>query len=101
MLGVLHLYQELSLVWHAVNFGYESLLDVMSRHVSKLGRKQEDAIAALLSQRNLDEAARTAPVAHYDGAIRRSWSRKRIVSSPRSKTARPRRTNWRADFRVV
>jgi hypothetical protein len=34
----------------------------MSRHVSKLGRKQKDAIAALLSQRNLDEAARTAGI---------------------------------------
>ena len=34
----------------------------MSRHVSKLGRKQEDAIAALLSQRNLDEAARTTGI---------------------------------------
>jgi hypothetical protein len=34
----------------------------MAGHGSKLGRKQEDAIAALLSQRNVDEAARVAGV---------------------------------------
>jgi len=35
----------------------------MSRHVSKLGRKQEEAIAALLSQRNIEEAARIVGIA--------------------------------------
>ena len=34
----------------------------MAGHGSKLGRKQEDAIAALLSQRNIDEAASAAGV---------------------------------------
>ena len=34
----------------------------MAGHGAKLGRKQEDAIAALLSQRNVEEAARTAGV---------------------------------------
>ena len=34
----------------------------MAGHGSKLGRKQEDAIAALLTQRNIDEAARAAGV---------------------------------------
>ena len=34
----------------------------MAGHGEKLGRKQEDAIAALLSQRNIEEAARTAGV---------------------------------------
>jgi transposase-like protein len=31
----------------------------MAGHGGKIGRKQEEAIAALLSQRNIDEAART------------------------------------------
>ncbi len=34
----------------------------MAGHGEKLGRKQEDAIAALLSQRNIEEAARAAGV---------------------------------------
>ena len=34
----------------------------MAGHGEKLGRKQEEAIAALLSQRNIDEAARAAGV---------------------------------------
>ena len=34
----------------------------MAGHGTKLGRKQEDAIAGLLSQRNVDEAARAAGV---------------------------------------
>jgi len=34
----------------------------MAGHGTKLGRKQEDAIAALLSQRNVDDAARAAGV---------------------------------------
>jgi hypothetical protein len=34
----------------------------MAGHGEKLGRKQEDAIAALLTQRNIEEAARTAGV---------------------------------------
>ena len=34
----------------------------MAGHGAKLGRKQEEAIAALLSQRNIDEAARAAGV---------------------------------------
>ena len=34
----------------------------MAGHGAKLARKQEDAIAALLSQRNVDEAARAAGV---------------------------------------
>ena len=34
----------------------------MAGHGSKLGRKQEDAIAALLTQRNIDEAASAAGV---------------------------------------
>ncbi|HWZ32337.1 MAG TPA: hypothetical protein VNX18_13440 [Bryobacteraceae bacterium] len=34
----------------------------MAGHGAKLGRKQEEAIAALLSQRNVDEAARVAGV---------------------------------------
>src|ERR1035437_10821417 len=31
-------------------------------HVSKFGRKKEDAIAALLTQRNVEEAARAAGI---------------------------------------
>jgi hypothetical protein len=34
----------------------------MAGHGAKLGRKQEDAIAALLSQRNIDDAARACGV---------------------------------------
>ncbi len=34
----------------------------MAGHGENLGRKQEEAIAALLSQRNIEEAARTAGV---------------------------------------
>ncbi len=34
----------------------------MARSGVKFGRKMEDAIAALLSQRNVDEAARTAGI---------------------------------------
>ena len=34
----------------------------MAGHGEKFGRKKEDAIAALLSQRNIDEAARTAGI---------------------------------------
>jgi len=34
----------------------------MAGHGEKLGRKREDAIAALLSQRNIEEAARAAGV---------------------------------------
>src|SRR5512141_2925908 len=34
----------------------------MAGHGEKLGRKQEDAIAALLSQRNVEEAARAAGI---------------------------------------
>jgi hypothetical protein len=34
----------------------------MAGHGEKFGRKQEEAIAALLSQRNIDEAARVAGV---------------------------------------
>ena len=34
----------------------------MAGHGEKLGRKQEELIAALLSQRNIDEAARVAQV---------------------------------------
>ena len=34
----------------------------MAGHGEKLGRKQEDAIAALLTQRNIEEAARAAGV---------------------------------------
>lgn len=34
----------------------------MAGHGEKLGRKQEEAIAALLSQRNIEEAARAAGV---------------------------------------
>jgi hypothetical protein len=34
----------------------------MTRHGSKFGRKKEDAIAALLSQRNVEEAARVAGI---------------------------------------
>jgi hypothetical protein len=34
----------------------------MAGHGEKFGRKKEDAIAALLSQRNLEEAARTAGI---------------------------------------
>ena len=35
----------------------------MTGHGSKFGRKQEEAIAALLSQRNLEDAARVAGIA--------------------------------------
>ena len=35
----------------------------MTGHGSKFGRKQEEAIAALLSQRNVEEAARVAGIA--------------------------------------
>jgi hypothetical protein len=35
---------------------------VMAGHGSKIGRKQEDAIAALLTQRNVEEAARAAGI---------------------------------------
>jgi hypothetical protein len=35
----------------------------MKGHGAKFGRKQEEAIAALLSQRNLEEAARAAGIA--------------------------------------
>jgi transposase-like protein len=35
----------------------------MTGHGSKFGRKQEEAIAALLTQRNVEEAARTTGVA--------------------------------------
>lgn len=35
VLGVLQLYQELSLVRHAVNFSYESLLALLSREFAK------------------------------------------------------------------
>ena len=35
---------------------------LMAGHGEKLGRKQEEAIAALLSQRNIEEAARAAGV---------------------------------------
>ena len=35
----------------------------MARRCTKLGRKQEDAIAALLSQRNAEEAARSIGIA--------------------------------------
>jgi len=34
----------------------------MAGHGSKIGRKQEDAIAALLTQRNVEEAARAAGI---------------------------------------
>ena len=34
----------------------------MAGHGTKFGRKQEDAIAALLTQRNVDEAARAAGI---------------------------------------
>jgi hypothetical protein len=34
----------------------------MAGHGEKFGRKQEEAIAALLTQRNIDEAARTAGI---------------------------------------
>jgi hypothetical protein len=34
----------------------------MAGHGTKFGRKQEEAIAALLTQRNVDEAARTAGI---------------------------------------
>ena len=34
----------------------------MAGHGEKFGRKKEEAIAALLSQRNLEEAARTAGI---------------------------------------
>jgi hypothetical protein len=34
----------------------------MAGHGEKFGRKQEDAIAALLTQRNVEEAARTAGI---------------------------------------
>ena len=34
----------------------------MAGHGTKFGRKMEDAIAALLTQRNVDEAARTAGI---------------------------------------
>jgi hypothetical protein len=35
---------------------------LMAGHGEKLGRKQEEAIAALLSQRNIEEAARAAGI---------------------------------------
>ncbi len=35
----------------------------MTGHGAKFGRKQEDAIAALLSQRNIEEAARSTGIA--------------------------------------
>src|ERR1700681_4303421 len=35
---------------------------LMAGHGSKIGRKQEDAIAALLTQRNVEEAARAAGI---------------------------------------
>jgi hypothetical protein len=35
---------------------------LMAGHGSKIGRKQEDAIAALLTQRNVEEAARAADI---------------------------------------
>ncbi len=35
----------------------------MTGHGAKFGRKQEEAIAALLSQRNIEEAARTSGIA--------------------------------------
>ena len=38
------------------------LVLVVSGHGSKLGHKQEDAIAALLTQRNIDEAARATGI---------------------------------------
>src|SRR4051794_31708333 len=38
------------------------LVLVVSGHGSKLGHKQEDAIAALLTQRNIEEAARAAGI---------------------------------------
>ena len=41
----------------------------MAGHGEKFGRKQEEAIAALLSQRNLEDAARVAPVAVRDVAV--------------------------------
>jgi hypothetical protein len=38
----------------------------MARSGVKFGRKMEDAIAALLSQRNVDEAARTAGIGRHN-----------------------------------
>ena len=35
----------------------------MKGHGAKFGRKQEEAIAALLTQRNIEEAARAAGIA--------------------------------------
>jgi hypothetical protein len=35
----------------------------MKGHGTKFGRKKEEAIAALLTQRNIDEAAKTAGIA--------------------------------------
>src|ERR1700681_4321921 len=35
---------------------------LMAGHGSKIGRKQEDAIAALLTQRNVEDAARAAGI---------------------------------------
>src|ERR1700704_4002962 len=56
----------------------------MARSGVKFGRKTEDAIAALLSQRNVDEAARTAGIGtrtllrwmkdpEFDAAFRAAW----------------------------
>jgi hypothetical protein len=39
----------------------------MAARKSTLGRKQEDAIAALLNQRNIEDAARNAVDAPADG----------------------------------
>jgi hypothetical protein len=45
----------------------------MAGHGEKFGRKQEDAIAALLTQRNVEEAARAAGMERepYIGSGRR------------------------------
>jgi hypothetical protein len=48
----------------AANFGADCVrMRQMNGHGSKFGRKKEEAIAALLTQRNIEEAARSIGVA--------------------------------------
>jgi len=48
--------------WPQVSRAVGSRWHLMAGHGAKLGRKQEEAIAALLTQRNIDEAAQAAGI---------------------------------------
>jgi hypothetical protein len=48
--------------WRGCGIAVGSSWHLMAGHGEKLGRKQEEAIAALLSQRNIEDAARVAGV---------------------------------------